>query len=417
MSEFKIIKAMDQLNEAYIEEANPQNAQSIKGTRKKLLIRYISAIACLCIISAFALSFILKANLQNTYYYTANDIATLFHESTECYGSVLLPKTYEKDLDTITFNKHITTYKYKNFSKELSASEFFDFTDKIISRLTEIDEEIYPQIKENNNRLAMSHSFEEYRITASQYFSFNQFDIKPPDTDDTTDELLIDDIKVTVDTRASDDEILSSLEEVKEKLFYIFGTEFSDAKVIKKYRGYDHEYTTTRIYVIFYNEDDHPLNKLLSATSASDFIRIEFYQSEFPGETDIYQTASIYYRQNRNDPYDCYSSNNAVKMISLDEAEEFLFRGYAFRKSNHALSGGVNGDTDFRSYDFVEIKYISGSYPLNKKDYSTDIVPFYVFYKITENYDDEYNKLEVAYVPAIEVKDYEKYFENSKTSN
>jgi hypothetical protein len=69
---------------------------------------------------------------------------------------------------------------------------------------------------------------------------------------------------------------------------------------------------------------------------------------------------------------------------------------------------------DFSDYNFVEMKYVSGT---DQRGNAKAIVPFYIFYKkigLSEKGNEIYAK---TYVPAIEVSGYEEYFELQQKSH
>ena len=206
-------------------------------------------------------------------------------------------------------------------------------------------------------------------------------------------ELRLDGELVTIDPSLSDEEILASLESIKQKLFAIFGVKFSDAKVVR--------YSARNVNVVFYNESAHPLNKINTAP-VTDYITISWNNKDYNNgisSADDRITAKISYRQKRIPSYINYQTVGYGKLISLEEAEEMLAKGYVF------------GRKDLTDYDHVSYVYVADS----DRQGMNLVVPFYVFYKKLDewqNGSETYANYATAYVCAIEIPGLEEYFEN-----
>ena len=111
--------------------------------------------------------------------------------------------------------------------------------------------------------------------------------------------------------------------------------------------------------------------------------------------------------KNWNDYYDVTAKS---KMLTLEEAEKLLEKGYVFGGHSCPLCMAAQPEVDFSDYTFVDVEYVSDE---NGKI----CIPFYAFYKrIGENeYGiDTYAK---TYVPAVQVSGYEEYFESQKDNH
>lgn len=208
-------------------------------------------------------------------------------------------------------------------------------------------------------------------------------------------ELRLNGELVTIDPSLSDEEILASLESIKQKLFAIFDVKFSDAKVVR--------YSLKSVHVIFYDESAHPLNKI-NRTPFTDRIIISADIKDYDGivsSDDDRITTKIIYRENRIPPYMNYQILGYGKLISLDEAEEKLAKGYVFGRKN------------LTDYDHVSFVYVEDS----DRQGMNLVVPFYVFYKKIneeERGSETYIFYATAYVCAIEIPGLEEYFEKQK---
>ena len=95
------------------------------------------------------------------------------------------------------------------------------------------------------------------------------------------------------------------------------------------------------------------------------------------------------------------------ELISLAEAEEYLYKGYSWGGVQCPLCKLNDPHVDFSEYDFVQIEYYG-----SLSEYA---LPYYTFYKYlgtTEYQDIEglYVEYAVAYVPAIEIEGLDEYF-------
>ena len=117
---------------------------------------------------------------------------------------------------------------------------------------------------------------------------------------------------------------------------------------------------------------------------------------------------TITYNQNRKDSY--YSQIGESKSISLQQAEEFLARGYCFMHHACPICAEQQDSVDFTEYDGVTLRYLREYKPPEGQE--PRVIPFYVFYKnigVAENGNQIYA---FTYVPAVEVSGIEEYFQN-----
>ena len=207
--------------------------------------------------------------------------------------------------------------------------------------------------------------------------------------------LQLDGELVTIDPSLSDEEILASLESIKQKLFAIFGVKFSDAKIVR--------YSARNVRVVYYNKSAHPLNKSDSML-VTDYIAISWNNKDYNNgisSADDRITAKISYRQKRIPSYINYQTVGYGNLISLEEAEEMLAKGYVFGRKN------------LTDYDHVSFVYVADS----DRQGMNLVVPFYVFYKKLDewqNGSETYANYATAYVCAIEIPGLEEYFEKQK---
>lgn len=210
-------------------------------------------------------------------------------------------------------------------------------------------------------------------------------------------------------------------EQIKEKLSdtisYVcssFDKKYSDIKI---YRSYSYEqlwYVT--VYLYTEEKTIFPSDFSLSPMT-SEYIALTFYTDSGSGtryhwggskeeaflvDIDLYETV-----QNWND---YYTVEAKAKILTLQEAEQLLEKGYVFGGHSCPLCMAAQPEVDFSDYTYVDVEYVS--------DMMGELcIPFYAFYKrigTTEHGIDTYAK---TYVPAVQVNGYEEYFENQKENH
>lgn len=281
-------------------------------------------------------------------------------------------------------------------------SRFCSAMDIPVPNYDPADRESHGPIKTQDGR----YWFGAYGNAQRYYFSFGFKEYSV--TDGTAIEL--NGHAVQADQRQSDREILASLEGVKTQLFEVFGVSFSDAKVVREYRGYgDHGVEILRVY--YYDEDAHPVNAA-SDWPQSDNLMIVFDNAEnFRGDyvsDSILTKARIEYSDYLLAPEVCYAQIATENMIPLEEAEAMLYKGYVFGNGCPQCMAAQER-ISFRWYDHVGFEYVTCYGGNEESDYA---IPFYAFYKkigTAENGETIYAQ---TYVPAIEISGVEAYFED-----
>ena len=224
-------------------------------------------------------------------------------------------------------------------------------------------------------------------------------------------DIWLDGELISVDTSQSDEEILASLESAKEKLFNICGQEFSDAVVIRWQRDYNSNTT----YIIYYDKSAHPLNEYLLVSDyyrlVSDAIVITVDDCDYQGiwsSADDRVSVKIRYRKQVASPDSRYITRGKVKLLSLEEAEEMLEKGYVFAPGCETCISMQPG-VDFSDYDYVSFEYLQDA-----EAGSNWVLPFYAFYKKIKDNPNGTVTYAKTYVCAMEVPGLEAYFNSQK---
>ena len=157
----------------------------------------------------------------------------------------------------------------------------------------------------------------------------------------------------------------------------------------------------------FYNGVTHP-SENYSTEYAKDYYNYDNYLTLYGGighENRVSISLKLY----RKSIDDFCPAVMQAKKITLEEAEELLYKGYVFGGHTCTACMAEQDKIDFEGYDYVGLEYVFGK----ERAYDTIGVPFYVFFKLIDSteYEDftvyQYAK---TYVPAIKVRGLDRYF-------
>lgn len=356
---------------------------------------------------------------------SASDIAALFEGSaidgiaTSSYAKMYVPSPEYLYIRPAPSDAYLTVYEYNGNDKELDSAEFKSCVDVVLSNFAkeisadtpsyEIEREAYAY---GGDRLKISGvSVGEQRFFATQTAMWNylQFSNK-----DHAKGIVLGGVPIEIDQTQTDEEIIASLSQVRDKLCSVCNVTFSDIKIFRKYDR-NSEYKATAVWVYLYNEADHPLNAMCNEP-VSDHITLYFdnfenYAGDVVSDT-ILRDVCISCYQYRATPDERYAASVQAKMIPLADAEALLYNGYVFGGHSCPLCMAAQREVDFENYDFAGFTYMAG---YDKNDSPTKVIPFYVFYKDIGTSENGNRIYAMTYVPAVEVSGYTEYFE-SQTS-
>lgn len=221
--------------------------------------------------------------------------------------------------------------------------------------------------------------------------------------------------EVTINGLQSDFEITNAIEEIKNQLFNIYGVTFADTKIIREYDDYATGEPIS-IEILFYNNDEHPLNHIKSFYPRNNFVSLIFLNHRsLSNSSDTqkgdYLLYSIVYASYRTTS----SSDLRVKyekgLLPLEKAEKYLQKGYVLFHKDSSNYQTNNSITDFTNYDYASFEY-AGGYEIGDLT-----LPYYAFYKNIGTAENGNMIFAKAYVPAVEVEGYEEYFINKHSSH
>lgn len=386
---------------------------------KKSLIKICALLSLLLILCTHI---VFSSNEPHTYdhaLYTVEDINTFFDGiDTSRYIQVFVSSADDLKIYPIVKDEYIDIYQWQ---RGLLQSDFEKSANAIALRLAnEVSAEEFLSKSEGffypSQEDIELYGLGTYHIDSFQT-SFCTFITIISDFDSEDETMYLDGIPVEIDQTKTDAQILSSIDDIKEQVFSIFDREFADTKIIRKYNGYMKYGGVESLSIYFYNEKDHILNTMRDVP-VSDYIRITFDND--PISETILKNVSISYYQNRIDVEESYIVSKKMKLLSLEEAEELLYKGYTFGNHSCPLCMSKKDKADyFEGYDFVGMKY------LFETDYTSSMseqmqlegIPFYVFYKNMKTSKNGKQLYAETYVPAVEISGYEEYFTSQRKNH
>ncbi len=395
-----------------------------QASKRSIWVRVGALAACFALIASVVLSVISNiVPTWNTAHYSASDIAKLFSPSydgeTNAYTTQYVPDEKYLYINEIPDSKYLPIYKYAIQTKKVNEKEYKEFSGSVLPKLINALGGVAPEYKRKDvndgDEIYSFGNIGKYHFSIEQNETTSNVNFWDDNSNDGDSTVILDGETVQIDQRMSDEEILESLESVKNKLFDILGVSFKNAKVVRSfYKG--RETGADRIRIYFYNENAHPLNKHQDYP-VSDYIYLLFdapeANSDDPESSHVFTDVNIYYTKYRNDISKEYDHIANAKRISLKKAEELLYKGYVFGGHTCPICMKAQDKISFDDYDFVDIEYVYDRFP----DTSTDVIPFYAFYKKIET--NRYGIIVYAktYVPAIQVSGYEEYFESQAANH
>lgn len=417
-----IFEALTHTPDEYIDSA--QIAME-RGKRRMGLRRTLLMAACIglaAVMAALPIGMMLTPDDPLDDYpsamFTAQEVADIFNSQanydTTSYQTISVPTASFLPLNALNNAEHQLVYEFGNAPKKaVNLEEFESFVSSILSQFCNAADISVPSytIQENAEQgiysVNLYDSWDDYRGFFLQSQTQTYFTFSPNDL--AVDKFQLNGMPVAVDQTKSDEEIIASLDGIRDTLFEIFGVSFSDVEIKREYGEYNED-GVERLIIYFYNQSDDPLNGITDSPR-SDYISLDF-DNRYNYEDDIVspdwlRKVDISYYQNRTDDPVTVSE---AKTLPLEKAEEYLSKGYVFSGHMCKLCESMQDGVDFTDYDYVSLSYFIEGYTMTNQDKPRIALPVYVFYKYIGEAPNGNLTYAYTYVPAIEVSGMEKYF-------
>lgn len=322
---------------------------------------------------------------------------------TTTYEKVYSPNVEYLYINPIPNDKYVTIYQ-EYYQKELDKTEVQTLTDKYFPKMAAaLNIPLLPyEIKnvhsdsidvDGDNPFHFSHSYNKNTI------GYNSGSI------------VLNGKPVTVNQAQSDEEIINSISDIKQILCDIFDVNFDAVKINREYTATDN-HGASRLTVLFYDSNAHPLNDLAGIRPSSDYISIDFFNNDdTASDTNLYEVFNIWYRAYRTDNHSPLTAIAKKELLPLEKAEEYLQKGYVLAMGGCSLCQAEQAPVDFTDYDYVSFEY-AGGYEIGDLT-----LPYYAFYKNIGTAQNGNMIFAKAYVPAVEVEGYDEYFINKHSNH
>ena len=326
-------------------------------------------------------------------------------DGTRSYTKVAVAGEKDLDIRPLPETEYVTVYQPDDRNHSVSKSELNAFSDRLYGGICEALGVEKQELKINERAYAdegkvidSSAECGNYWITFSQSEKAQTSSIGSRNPDGV---ISLYGTEISVDQRQSDEEIVSSLQDLNKQLCGLFKADLPDIKIIRKYDDYS-ENGVTWLTVYFYNGESIPDGSMASASD-----RIELVFDNFANYADdvvsggILSKVSVYYFHYLS----ALEPVATVRLLPLEEAEKLLYSGCVFGMHVCPLCMAEQPEVDFHGYDLVDVRYVNG-------------VPFYAFFNKLDlparNGNLTYAK---TFVPAFEVSGLQEYFESQKSSH
>jgi len=410
-------QALSEIDADLVEEFVAKTEWIEKNNRHRRIVLRITALAaCLCLIVGVLSNLPRRVPTWDDAMYSAEELAKMMNMptkdggATNAYTEVYVPNETFLKLNPIPDTEYLNIYEERETPLPLSKISFAGFLNGVLPKMAEALGKTVPQYEIEKKEYSTGDELQVYEEIGDISFRSSQTDLqhKVSIHNNNFGEIVLNGKTIAIDQRMSDEEILNSLQDIKEILFDIFGVSFSEAQITREYNEYS-ETGATRITIYYFDSSITEQNSLLS----SDYIKISFennknYEGDIVSADILSYHCSIIYKTNRNDYSIKYKQIANAKMISLEDAEKLLYNGYVFGFHACPLCMANQAKVSFRNYDYVELVY---KWSNDQKDKPDQLIPFYAFYKrigTAKNGNHIYAK---TYVAAIEISGYKEYFQ------
>ena len=289
--------------------------------------------------------------------YSAQDIAYMLNGetyggTTKAYREIFVPDEKYLNIDPLPDCEYIEIFKVIRNKKDVSISEFEVFTDSFLAKLVNALSEgadVPPyNIREFSDHMTFSVDVNGYHIYVTQSETYSSADVLGYDI------IYLNGNLIQVDQRLSDDEILESLQPIKNDLFEIFGVEYDEARVS---RTYDDEHSDVETGLLSLKVRFYKSNEYGDMTEYIElyFLNTTGYPGVIPSEDYLKYCNIDVYKSRVEKEREIIAE---AKMLSLEEAEQLLYNGYVFGGHSCSICMSKQDEISFEGYDYVDLEYV-----------------------------------------------------------
>lgn len=335
------------------------------------------------------------------YVLSAATLPQLFGEydsgSTKQYRTIYAESIEALGIDPFEYAEHLGVYQEQKLT--ITADILNTFVDQSLLNASLLMGEPLEESERWEN-IAEDGSYYHIAVDGSNFMArcmFNYTDInelKLYFSSNNLKHLEINDNPVVLKASYSDDEIKDSLSDLLNYVNICLDKNYSEILVR---RGA----LTDSVLVYLYDSEENPFPfDFCWPVFASDYIMLEFYNPE--DENDLLYPNELIFMRRIIPLRNSYELLGQSRMLTLDEAEQHLKKGYIFGAHVCKMCMLSQPEVDFSDYDAVALEYVKGDNGL--------IVPFYAFYKDIGQDSSGRQAYAMTYVAAIEIEGLQEYF-------
>ena len=432
MKNERIFNAVGKISDELIEDAAISNQRSKKHFPWKA---FVASAACFCLLltAFFSMPHLYPNTPDETLpgltnpssptsqgnndkyvpFLSAYDVAGVLtsladRDGTNAYTVEAYPKDYLKNAFSIPEESSVHLYNYMVTGANMDQESIQTFSEKVYESLgNALGTNIAVGEFEKNDNYDGTFYYssltktEEYAIHAEQTGLLDRVLVSSIGANG----IAFNETVVRIDPLMADNLILEQFAPTAQIINTAFGTNFKDIAIIKSY----HETTANginRISIFLYNRESEP-SVTIGEIPLSDYIHIAFTHCQNDDGKGA-KADSIYYVQYRIPVEDRLIQVREEPILTLEQAEEMLKKGYVFGGHSCSLCMQNQEKVDFSEYDYVGFEYVMN---IDSSESARLCVPFYAFYKRLEpapNGNETYAK---TYVCAVPMTDIDTYFE------
>jgi len=220
---------------------------------------------------------------------------------------------------------------------------------------------------------------------------------------------------VSVSATDTDEQIMEKLKDTIDYACAAFGKHYTDVKISRRYS----QEQLIWIYIYLYTPKETILPPdfvdRAGRPVVSEYMMLSLSTDRGPntgfhwgGSKDEAFVTGLTVREAEEKWSEYYSVDQKVKMLTLEEAERLLEKGYVFGGHSCPICMANQPEVDFSDYTCVSIEYLAGL--------DVDIyIPFYTFYKYIGETSAGIGTYAKTYVPAVEIEGLEEYFKQQES--
>lgn len=410
--------AMNDVEDHFLQDFVTQDVKitAPQYQKKKKRVRIISVIAaCLCvaILATTIIPNLFKAQENRltldasifSNFFAITDKAPLRGETND-YQTVhpdsmpyeVFPITYTQTLPVYQVNNNFPIPSKKDMEAFLDRNlpAFKDAFGAVVTKVEIIEEDDGPHVRskvnERKSAVNMNADYNDYggNIYVGCY----------PNPSKNEERLLLNGAPVVLHAEDTDEQIKEKLADSIAYINQKFQRKCTQIKIKRSF--YDYSGLESISVYLYENESDAFPEGFSDKPLADAYFSLKF-DNDNTQDKAVYALESIYWYEELFSAEERYPFVGNSTMLTLEQAEEMLFKGYVFGAVVCELCAQEQALVSFEDYDKVTLEYLIGK--------NGWVVPFYAFYKDISYLHPSTPMYAKTHVPAVKIENIEEYFD------